>query len=496
MGLLDRVSKAYMALMGKEQPKQSTDTHTNLKRAFRANFLWMQEVDDRKAVEEAIERMDNEDEIVTTALDAIADCATTFTDPAEDREFYVECDNTRAAEVIDELCNRVDLYNRLWDITRTTVEKGNHFCQNVIDDRGRIVAVKQFPFSYQIKKNVDEGGDLLTGDPREAMKRGKIGIAPYDQVIDQTLVAAFFDFQILHFMYGVTKGKQYAKPILRAAIRNWRRLQISEDSVALARVTRAYDHLVHKIPMPVESSLSERIEYIKRYKEMMTRRDVADYNSTNAYTAFDERPEPPDVETDYYIQRLFTPQGDIIDGDVSSVGGENPHITNLDDLDRALNRILCVLKVPAKYLNYDVGRRSFVDTGDKERDEQFGRVLRKVQKSVKRELYTLFDLQLALQGIDPDSVEYSIIMPPIAIRAEERVAQIENQRGQTATYWRTAGVPPPVIWDKVLGMSPEEIEAVQQMQLDRQAQFGLQPNDGGEDDGNAQDSQDNTIGQD
>lgn len=488
MGIIDRAKNAIAAFREPQQSGATSDTRTNLRRTFNGIFPWMKEVDDRKQIEEIISRMDNEDEIVSSALDAIAYCATTFTEVDEDREIRVESDNPQVLEVLNAMHERTDLPDKTWDITRTMVEKGNHFCQVVLGKDGKIAAIKQFPWSYQLVKNVDDGGDILQGSPVIAMEKKKMGIAPYDQVIDHELVAAFYDIQILHFMYGVTKGLPYAKPILRSAIRNWRRLQAGEDSVAVARIIRAYNQNVHKVPMPIEASREERVEYLKKYKESMTRQDIAEWDSTNSSTRWDSTPSPNSVFSDVYISKLYTKTGDTIDGEVESLGGTNPHITNLDDLDRSLNRVLCVLKIPAKYLNYDTGNRSFVDTGDKERDEQFGRVLRGVQKAVKKPLYELHDLELALNGIDPSTVDYSLIMPPIAIRAEERVAQIENQRGQTASFWRSAGVPRELIWDKVLRFTPEEIRLAQDIAAKYQAQFS---GDGK----SAQDSEDSPVGQ-
>lgn len=481
MALTDRVKKAWNVLFGPEK-KPTTDSGTNLRRSHMGFFPWMQITSDRKVIEEVIERMDDEDEIVSSALDAIADCATTFTDPGEDREVLVECSKRKPRKILEEMMERTNLYYNTWDITRTMVEKGNHFCQVVIGSDLNVSAVKQFPHSYQIVKNVDNGGNLLQGNPLEAMKESKMGFAPYDQIIDDNLIAAFYEFQILHFMYGATKGDVYAKPILQSAVRNWKRLQAGEDSVAVARIIKAYNQLVHHVPIPVDSTPAEKTEYIKTYKAMMQRADVADWDTTNSYTKWDSVPDPNTVATDIYVPRLFDQNGHAIDGDVKSIGGTNPHITNVQDLDRSLNRILCVLKVPAKILNYDTGQRHFVDTGDDERDEQFGRMLRRVQKAVKQEYYTVCDLELALNGIDPSTVDYTLKMPPIAIRAEERVAKIENQRGQTATYWTSAGVPDEMIWSKALGFTDEEVLAAQQMQADRQAQAAQIGDPGDEED--------------
>ena len=219
MGFIDRARKAYRVLTAKSDPEDTTDTRTNLRRMYRGYFPWMEETDTRKAVEEIISRMDDEDEIVSSALDAIAYCATTFIDAKEDREVIIESDDPRVNKILGDMVARTGIDNKMWDIVRTTVEKGNHFCQVVLDKDGLVSDIKQFPYSYQIVKNVDEGGNLLRGNPIVAMEKNLPGIAPYDQIIDHQLVASFYELQILHFMYGVTKGLTYAKPILRSAVR-------------------------------------------------------------------------------------------------------------------------------------------------------------------------------------------------------------------------------------------------------------------------------------
>ena len=84
----------------------------------------MDEIEDRSQVEEVISRMDEEDEIVSAALDAIASHATTFVDPDEDREIIVSQTTRRLIASSTRCSSAPGCLIRCLDITRTTVEKG------------------------------------------------------------------------------------------------------------------------------------------------------------------------------------------------------------------------------------------------------------------------------------------------------------------------------------------------------------------------------------
>jgi len=431
------------------------------KTIFQDTFSWAVPLKSRKDEEDIITRMDGEDGIVGSALDAIADCATTFPEQGMDDDIVVTSASPETQKVLDDMIHRTGLVNQLWDITRTTVKKGNHFAEVRIGQNGKIDKVKQLPYSYQIYKNTDDFGDLKTGDPEVCKAKNILGEAPYDQIIDNELRNCFYASQIVHFMFGATEGASYAQAMLSKERRNWLRLQTAEDSVAMARLFRAWDTHVHHVPIPIGATKEEQAEYLDRYKKSIERKTTASWDSTNSVANYGSNPEPIDVEASVYLPRFYTPQGQVVDGDLMALSGSNPNITNIDDLEHFLNRILCVLKVPAKYLNYSTTKSTFIDSGTSQQDEQFGRTLRRVQKAMKIGLYQLMDMELILNGIDPTSTDYSIVMPPIAIRVEEREANIAMQRANTASIWRNQlAVPLDIVYKDVLNMSPDTINTI------------------------------------
>ena len=193
--------------------KPATDTGVTHSSRFLDTLPWLSISNTRKDEENIIDRMDNEDGVVSTALDVIADCATTFIDPQEDRDFLIE-GHSMAVETLGAMVTRTGLATQTWDIVRTMVKKGNHFLEPVLGEDKRIERIKQFPHSYQIHKNVDAYGNLKSGDPVDAFRRKIRGEAPYDQIVDNTLVACFYAWQIVHLAYGAFEGRTYAKACL------------------------------------------------------------------------------------------------------------------------------------------------------------------------------------------------------------------------------------------------------------------------------------------
>ena len=106
MGIIDRAKKAIGAFKATPPSTGTTDTRTNLRRMQNGYFPWMQEMEDRKHVEDIISRMDEEDEIVSAGLDAIAYCATTFVDATEDREIIVESSNPKVLKILTDMHER------------------------------------------------------------------------------------------------------------------------------------------------------------------------------------------------------------------------------------------------------------------------------------------------------------------------------------------------------------------------------------------------------
>ena len=443
--------------LGKDvPPPQTTDTGYTAKAIQtlgQIQELW-KVYDDRKSVWGDIERMDGEDEIVSGSLDVVAGRTTAFHDLDDKDGFYIESPSSEVKQVLTEFTHRTKLDQQSWDITRATAKHGSHFVEPVVTPAGdmfQISYIKQFPRAYEISRNEDAYGRLRDENPVDAMKSNTKGIAAYDQMNDyRELIACFYSWQIVHFKYGKEQGLTYPIPYFFSARKNWKRLQILEDGMAMARLIRAYTKLSHEILMPTGLTDKRQKELVDQYKQQIIKRNVSGWDSSNN-KILNNVESPYSVDTDFFLPAYYT-QDDA--GRISKISSElkpldvsNPQLQNLTDIRYSLNRLISRTKVPAKYLNFDIGQARFSEQGMGPEEEQFGIELKKIQMAHKHGVRQLCDLELQLHGIPPQ--EYTIVMPEISIRNQSRRAQVEESYARAGSMWagalQNAGQPVP--WD-------------------------------------------------
>ncbi|RLI98311.1 MAG: hypothetical protein DRO99_01020 [Candidatus Aenigmatarchaeota archaeon] len=411
----------------------------------------------RQAIWKDLTDMDSEEPIVARALDIIARFATMF--PEGDVMGFDLRGPDEELEVLMPLLQNTQLQWQSFQIVRDMVLHGNTFCEIILNEDNEIVRLKQFPYSYQIQVNVDEYGNLKKGDPKQVMQYNLTGEAAYEQYSDTgQLLAAFWPYQIVHFAFGKQSGLPYAEPILACATGIWKRLRAKEDGLAIARLTRAYPQRVHKIPVPIQLNYDEVRRKIDSYREQMDVDTTVTYDSTSAGFRMVGQSSPTNVDTDYYLPRLYTPDGKFVDGDVENLPADNPYLTDLDDIYLDLRRLICALNVPLEYLNMRVGQRSFVDKASEEAQESFAYLIRHVQMAYAHGLRQIFDLQLLLKGINPLEAKYEMIFPVVSPIATKRSAQVDAIRANVAMVWAKLGIPAEVIGRSALHLSRDDLE--------------------------------------
>ncbi|MBW2671779.1 MAG: portal protein, partial [Deltaproteobacteria bacterium] len=231
-----------------------------------------------------------------------------------------------------------------------------------------------------------------------------------------------------------------------------------EDGLAIARLTRAYPQRVHKIPVPIQLNYDEVRRKIDSYREQMDVDTTVTYDSTSAGFRMVGQSSPTNVDTDYYLPRLYTPDGKFVDGDVENLPADNPYLTDLDDIYLDLRRLICALNVPLEYLNMRVGQRSFVDKASEEAQESFAYLIRHVQMAYAHGLRQIFDLQLLLKGINPLEAKYEVMFPVVSPIATKRSAQVDAIRANVAMVWAKLGIPAEVIGRSALHLSRDDLE--------------------------------------
>jgi hypothetical protein len=408
-----------------------------------SSHLWVTDPD-RLATYRDIENMDDNDDIVRQALDTLADTATGF-DQDEIESFFVYSDNDRVLEILDNLVRRISLKEQTWDIIRKMVKHGNEFREVVVDmdpmdGRFKIMRLKGDLPCYQFYANLDKFGNQNS-------------TKPWVQKAEMNLAGKLVEFepwQIIHWHYG-RLDKKLAVPFLKSARRNWKRLQIVEDTMALARMIRAYLKLIHKVPIPDNATPEAVDDIIKKYKEKMSVKTFMNW-LTGSISSLSN---PLTVETDFYLPDDGTGRGDI-----QAVDPKNANLSNIDDVWYHLGRLICSVGVPRKYLNLSSESSSGLNQGNGDNEEKhFARKVRGIQTSFKHGLEFLFNVELILHGLDPTAKENDFKIGMAAVNGDDayRDAQAENTRADAAKKWSEFyDVPDDFINKRFMRLTPYE----------------------------------------
>lgn len=370
---------------------------------------------DRKNMHQDIERMDSEDELVSTALDVIAEMATNFSqDNDNDDSFRVTAKNKQIQKIIDDLIQRAHLHTEAYQIVRNFVKHGSYLPEVLLDRRtNQIVRIKQ-TITYQIYPLLTEKGDKLPG---------WITLSDKD-VYNNSGGEEIEEWQICPFIFGAKKG-YLSTPMLASARRNWQRLSFMEDSMAVARLIRAYDKYVHRVPIKKEWTVEEVKNAVRIYKDNMTKRKIVTSEGNIM-----RNDQPNDVRTDYYLPDV----GDGTGG-ISVLGSANTQLMNLNDMYYAREKLLARLRVPISYLQIMSTMKTHIKAGvSSGADLQFAQFMRVVGMCFRSGLARLFDTELLLQGIPPAADNYIIELAKITTKDPLEDAKVAMTQAQTAIY--------------------------------------------------------------
>lgn len=426
---------------------KETFTDSNVGQALNSPDAW-KVFNDRKSVFTDIERMLNEDELVSTAVDIVADRALGNTDARQSfkkkikrTSFAVSSSNPEVKRIIDNLNRRLGIERDIWQIIHEFYPQGNCFREVIIDRKSTPMKIKGFKqtISYQIWPKVNEHGDKLPGwlvitDQDVASQKGK----------------ELEEWQIVPFIYGVKKGFLAIAP-LASARRNWQRLTSMEDGMVTARSLRAYDKVVHRIPVKETWQTTEIMATIKRYKDAITKRKLV--ASDGSLASVDN---PLAVDTDYFL-----PDDGTGKGGVSILTANNAQLGNLNDVLYAREKLIARLKVPTSYLQLTSAQKTHITGGGTSNaDIAFAFTLQRVQDVVIEGLSRLYDMELMFNGIAPEEELYTIELAPIIPKDRVEDANIELTYAQAAVYFVEAfgALPADLIADKFMQLNREQQE--------------------------------------
>lgn len=392
---------------------------------------------DRRSVYQDLLEMDRNDPVVHTALNVIADCTVCYEDVTVDGfEWTMTLENAAAMKILQDLKTRLDLGQEVWQIVRSFTCFGEEYREIVVDEEGLVQRFKTLP-SYQVLPNFD-----IYGNKQPGWIQRPEGQVPLRKI-------EFEEWQIVPFSCGAKRG-YFGTGLMTPARRSWRRLQKLTDGMAIARMVRAYDMIVHKVPVKPEWDLKKQFEVIKLYRQSITKRKGMGSDG-NLYM----RDDPLTTSTE-----IFIPDDGSKRGDVSVLQRQNMQLMNVEDLRYHQDEILCAIRVPRKYLNMVVKGSSLGGDGSTAaEDKQFARSLRQRQASLRAGLLILARRALIFQGYDADELGIGMRMAKINVDDYLHEAKVLFTLSQASQLFSQTllqgGLPPELVAEKFMQLSDE-----------------------------------------
>ena len=206
-------------------------------------------------------------------LDALVD-AVTVSDDGRQHGFKVKA-GAKYQGVIDRIVEQVDFKRQARIILRSLAKYGDLFAAPVFDNEYNIVSIEMPPVQSMIK-NVDEFHRLRpdkdeNGHPRAFQMLNEAG----------RIMVGWFPWEMRHLRWDGVKQEHLSRTIYSTASyfealrKDWRKLQMIEEGMVIARLTRAYPRPVHYIDHTGKSS-EERKAALKEYMQEYGQRKLAD----------------------------------------------------------------------------------------------------------------------------------------------------------------------------------------------------------------------------
>ena len=374
---------------------------------------------DRMADIQLYNSMDESFAEISAGLDAYADNATqvgvTRADAARgsDQIVQVVTASEPLREFLTVVFERLRVDQRAWSLARDMCKLGEVFEEVVVNQDLHIDRMKQLPASLMVR-NEDDYGVLK---PQE-------GFYQMDTTLERK-VATFEPWEVVHYRLLDHNERKYGRSILHPIRRVFKQLQLVEDSMVVARLTRAWSKLVFVVDtgtMPPHLAH----EHVSKIKAEHKKRRMVDPRTGRLRDDYN----PISAEEDIFLGLGKGGQSrvDQLYGDLN--------IGNLSDVEYLQNKMFGGLKVPKAYLGIerDVNSRATVTN----QDIQFARTVRRIQMAMRTGYHQIADLAIVLEakpGLrkEIENETFSIALPAMQTVDEFREWEIMRVQAQVAS---------------------------------------------------------------
>lgn len=447
--IVDRITTTLQRMVGYEQPPETDSAIETRKTAdevagpiVQGAWEWYEEAvkmeQTRRAKYRDFDLMDAEDPVLNSALDVYADNATKG-DSGDDKVVEIVSDDELIVEILSDVRDRLALDTETWSIARALAKYGDNFEEVVVHEDLEVHRLKNLDAS-EMNVKTDKYGRY---DPE----------FPFEQIRPDTgaVVARLREWQVLHFRLKRNRKSKYGVDgaILAPVRKVFKQLAMMEDALVIARLTRAPQRYGFLVDVDGIEPGEPTIEYLNKVKDMMKKRRTID----PATGKMDLKFNPLSMEEDLFVGVRSNGKSD-----VKVLQGQT-NLGQLGDIEFFQNKLFAGIKVPKAYLGFerDVNAKATLT----EQDVQFARSVRRIQLAIIEQYRKLFDFVLAVRGVDPTAVEYTIKLPVISTIDELRMWQVKKLKAEVAKVLRKeVGLSFRWILQNMLELSDEDIEDI------------------------------------
>jgi len=392
-----RISKLFY-------PESEKTSHTgvaNLEQTSLWTAAFAEPSRKRLAVYQDVYDMDSTVEEVSTALDILADNATSA-ERGESSSFIIAFDSQNQVpdnirQLMEDTLKRTQWRELAYTFTRNTLCYGDTFYEYVVNDEMLITRLMYLPVDSMVRHE-DAHGILLQGN--------KVGNCAFEQIDPSATMslplATFYPWQIEHIRWNHSGGSLYGRPLMYTARTAWHKLRAMEEALVINWLTRAFARLLFLIDITGKTD-PEAEAYIANFQRSLQRKRVSSGAEVN---------EELSVVKDIFMgKRYHEIMGDTEEGlaDVKVLDTSNTGFTNLNPVEYYRGKILTATRVPKAHLGLekDVNAKATLQLQDK----RFARTVRSVQRVMGDAVRHTLDLQLLMLGFNPADYDYSVQWP-------------------------------------------------------------------------------------
>lgn len=397
--------------------------------------------------------------VISTAYDIYADDSCQF-DLLKNSTVWCESSMNEIKNLINDLLyNRLDIEQNIWELTRNLVKYGNDFEELVITSRG---VEKMLYIPTPTMRRVEHKGNLF-GFVQDITGQASLDYSVIMKLLQQELtrpedfnlgnIILFYPYEVIHFrLLSKFRSSLYGFGIGEPARWLFKRLVLLQDAMLLHKLTRATSRLAFYIDVG-DVNFVDAMKYVDMVRQAYKRKKFVDPSTGK----LDMRYNPLADDEDFFIPIINGRESTRIE-QVSGLDYQNIDVVEYFD-----KLIYSALKIPKSYLSFDEDVKGKAVLSME--DIRFARTIMRIQREIRNGLSRIAELHLVILGIDPNSVDYDIVMTTPSSILE--LAQLEAMKAKmdfassigeyVSEYW---------IFSKLFGFNDEQIAKIYKQKED------------------------------